>query len=123
MTVVAPQYTLKEACEILEVSPKELAKMTDLNPGTIKDALDHGKFNKNVVTAQLITGALGMEMHEIKWLKGVSGDGRPPLTGKSTIKKAVSAIAATAEHVTRHVFCFRCRLQLPLTTLQCDYCE
>lgn len=121
MTIVTPQYTLKEACDILGVSPKQLAKLTGLHPNTVKSAINGGKFNTHVGTALLIADALGMEMHEIIWPVGTSESGRPPLTGMSSIERSVT-ITVKQEVVVHHAFCHRCHLQLPLT-MECDNCS
>lgn len=109
------QFTLREAQRMRGLSDKALSKLSGISASAIY-GIHSGTspFQTHIGVAELLAEALQMEISDIKWPKGLSNRGRPPLTG--------TPITVNVTIVNGKI-CPTCHIALPLCGGPCDNCS
>lgn len=113
------QYTLPELLELLDVTPRQLAKAADISEGAVYRNLDMSPdgLKTHDTTANAIAAALGVNKHEIRWPRGTSQVGRN--AGDHTVTRDTTC--QQQKMVPRTELCSTCFTTLPKVGT-CGYC-
>ncbi len=81
-----------------------------------------GDFKTNIGVAELLAAALGLEVREIDWPRGLSHLGRPPKTGKRIMKRTFTITICEEVEITDDTpVCSDCNLTIPLVGVCGNY--
>jgi DNA-binding XRE family transcriptional regulator len=118
------KYTLKEARTLLGLSKRELSKESGISLNAINAIENGGAYKTNEGVALALAEALALEVHEIKWPRGLSHLGRPPETGKPITVSRTITLSLTEEITisSDQSLCPRHFIVLPANG-QCDFCS
>lgn len=112
------KITVAEALEVLEKSAEWLIDETMLSPGVVYRTLDSSPtgLKTHITSALAIAAALGLEVSDIHWHRGLSNIGRNALSGTILTEKTTVTKTVTVEHeVTYHIVCPSCFIEMPAT--------
>ena len=114
VTPDSDKLTLREHRLNSGMSQAELALKAGINADTVRKAESTTHpYRTNLGSAYAMTGALGIEIGDVRWLRGVSDIGRPAGTGcpLTVVPDAPAALV-----------CGTCYMELPATGI-CDDCS
>ena len=114
ITTTAKRYTLERIRSRLGLSQCKLSEMANVSIGAIRSIENGGYYKTNVEVAERISRALGMNIDQIDWPRGLSNRGRPPGTGKEI---------EITQHPTQPIYCPRCQLEYPLSWHPGEACD
>lgn len=116
--MTAKKWTLQQAREINGWSKTRLSQESGISMAAIGAIENGGEFKTSYGVAFALTEALGLEIADIKWPRGLSDLGRPAKTGAPLLKKRTITLTITEEYLV----CGKCHMTLPLTR-KCDDCS
>lgn len=108
------KYTLREARERQNLSQADLAKKAEVSLGSVYSIESSGIYGTNEGTAKRLASALGLNVDQIHWPRGLSTKGRPPGQGPTPSK---------AQLPKNEEICDSCWLAHPSTWKEGDDCE
>jgi len=112
------KFTVAEALEILEKSPRWLIEETGLSAGVIYRCLDESPAGRKIhrTSASRIAHVLGLKVEDIKWPRGHCDTGRPAFASTVTVQVSVTVKQQTT------LLCPDCFITLPVTgECECGY--
>jgi transcriptional regulator with XRE-family HTH domain len=112
LTTQTAKYTLREARQIHGMTRKDLVKASGISMTTIQQIEGEGSGKTHIGVAELLAEELGLEVCEIKWPRGITHRGRPPLTG---VRITTTVMVETEQICPVHY------ITLPVTG-DCDMC-
>lgn len=125
-------HSLKEAMEILEVTPEQLAEMADVSITSVIRATEGSDHRTNEEIAYRIADALGMRMDELTWRNGLTQLGRKGInvwTDETKEHARVVRVRVSSEYsirqtteIIRHCQNPACNAELPLASDECSLC-
>ena len=117
------KYTVAEALEILEKTPQWLIDETELSPGVVYRTLDDSPIGlkTHITSAEVIANALGLEVEDVRWHRGLSNTGRNALSGGVIVERTTVTKVTVEREVTYQMVCRACNLVMPATGV-CEDC-
>ena len=115
------KITLKQARESAGLETmQDLAEESGISITTIRGIENNiGEFKTSYDVAIALAKAVGLEISDIKWPRGLSNLGRPAKSGHPLVLKRTITITIVEELLV----CDKCHLALPASTRECDYCS
>lgn len=123
--MTAQKYTLKEARQVHGLSRQDLSVLSGIAALTIYNIEKEGVSKTHDGVAMALADALGLEVWEINWPRGLTHLGRPPKTGKPlTVRRTVTVTISEEVQITASgvPICARHFIALPATGI-CDDCS